>query len=148
MATAPARKPAPVPQGARPQPHVVPQPQAASPPPEPPDLDVGTVAEEDLYQVFQTEEIAPPPIKQLGRQEGQGLKLPFDKLTVVNQWFLVPPFPVDKEARRKEKQRLSSYVYKKRKDGRKFKLIEIDERFATDVKHPELRGRFGVWRVA
>ena len=126
--------------------------QAPQKKPAPPNIDFGMEDDEDdLYQVFATEKIAPPPVKQYGRKAGSGLKLPFDKLVVVGQWFLLPPMPVDKEAKKKEKARYSSYVYKTHKEGplagRKFKLIEVDARFATDIKKPELAGRYGVWRT-
>ena len=143
MAIAPQKKPTVAPVKALP---------AQPDPPDVPDVQM-PAAEMDadlssLYEVFRTETIAPPPVKMLGRPGGiSKTQYPFDKLEKINQFFLLPPFPVDQVARKKEKQRISSSVYKKRKDGKKFKMIEIDQDFATRVGKPELVGRYGVWRV-
>lgn len=116
---------------------------------EDPDFDIDDAGEEAsgiTFEIFETEKIAPPPIRRMGR--GEGIKYPFEALKKVGHWFLLPPFAVDKEAAKKEKGRIASNVYKKHKDGAKFKLIQIDQGFAERVNKPELVGRYGVWRTA
>jgi hypothetical protein len=125
----------------------------AKPPPDPFDEEE-PAEDEDLFPVFQTGMVAPPPIKERGRP-GPKLVLPFGKLAI-NEWFLLPPLPVDKDARKKEKTRYANRVYTRPKgDLRRFKLIEIDEAFVQRLskatgkpERPELVGRYGVWRVA
>lgn len=93
------------------------------------------------FEVFETETIEPPPV---ARRFGEGVTplYPFDKLKVVNQWFLVGNLDKD------QKKKLMSHVYKKHKNGHKYKLIKVDEAFAARIKRPDLVGQFGVWRVA
>lgn len=106
--------------------------------------DVAKVSAADLVPasellVFHTESITPPPPKRMGRESGES-KYPFNKLVKVGHWFLLPETFT--------KKTVASNVYRKRADGRKFKLIQIDTRFGEAIKRPDLVGRFGVWRVA
>ena len=109
--------------------------------------------DEDLkpspYKIFATENVTPPPQTRFGRQRGRD-GFPFAALTKVGMWFLVPAFVGTEDEKRKARARLQSHVYKPshRRYGLTFRLLEIDQRFADEIGHPELKGRLGVWRVS
>ena len=102
---------------------------------EPPDLP-------DLpdYRVFRTSEVPPPPRMKFGR--GEPLNLPFDKLTKVGHWFLVPVF-----SGKQEKMKYYNATVRASRKDKQFKFLKIDQRFARQLGRPELEGRWGIWRV-
>ena len=108
---------------------------------EPPDLP-------DLpdYRVFRTSEVPPPPRMKFGR--GEPLNLPFDKLTKVGHWFLVPAISGgDANERKREKMRYYNAAFRHSRGDMQFKFLKIDQRFARQLGRPELEGRWGIWRV-
>jgi hypothetical protein len=110
-------------------------------------LEAEQVSQKPSYQVFHTEGVEPPALKFRGRTTADTPALPFSELLEVNSWFVIPPFPDDPAAAKRAKGAVARRVYKSRPGGHRFSLRQIDQRFADEVGHPELLGRWGVWRT-